>query len=92
MDGFDLIVLAVFFVFLVLLVVVWAFRRGSSNTRRVRGFTDNEQMDIDLRLTCKRYKELYPWSKLTYQEYKQMQMEKAFKRAVSAEKNKRMVR
>ena len=51
-----------------------------------------EQYEIDLRLTYKRFKELYPFSQLSYREYKKLQMETAFKRAVSSEKNKRMVR
>lgn len=48
--------------------------------------------ETDLRLTYKRFKELYPYSKMTYQEYKKLQSEKAFKRAVSSQKIKRMVR
>jgi len=48
--------------------------------------------DTDLRLTYKRFKELYPFSQISYEEYKQLQARKAFKRAVSSEKIKRMVR
>jgi hypothetical protein len=50
------------------------------------------QMETDLRLTYKRFKELYPHSTITYQEYKKLQSEKAFRRAVSSQKIKRMVR
>jgi hypothetical protein len=49
-------------------------------------------METDIRLTYKRYKELYPHSQVTYPEYKKLQAEKAFKRAISSEKIKRMVR
>jgi hypothetical protein len=52
----------------------------------------DEQMEIDLRLTYKRFKELYPYSKLTYEEYKKLQKERAFRRALSSQQNKRMVR
>ena len=51
-----------------------------------------EYAETDLRLTYKRFKELYPFSPITYQEYKQLQARKAFRRAVSSEKIKRMVR
>ena len=51
-----------------------------------------EYAETDLRLTYKRFKELYPFSQITYQEYKQLQARKAFRRAVSSEKIKRMVR
>jgi hypothetical protein len=47
-----------------------------------------EPRDVDLRLTYKRFKELYPFSQITYQEYKKLQMERAFKRAISSEKTK----
>jgi len=48
--------------------------------------------ETDLRLTYKRFKELYPFSQITYEEYKQLQARKAFRRAVGSEKLKRMVR
>lgn len=60
-------------------------------TRYTRGGF-GEQMEIDLRLTYKRFKELYPYSQITYQEYKKLQAQKAFKRAISSQKIKRMVR
>jgi len=52
----------------------------------------DEQMEFDLRLTYKTFTQLYPFSNLTYQDYKKLQMERVFRRAVSSEKNKRMVR
>ncbi len=53
---------------------------------------DVHQKETDLRLTYKRYKELYPHSEITYPEYKRLQMKNAYKRAVSSDKIKRMVR
>jgi len=38
-----------------------------------------EQMEIDLRLPYKRLKQIYPYSKITYQEQKQLQMRNAFR-------------
>jgi hypothetical protein len=89
--------ISVFFISLsVLLVVVavvwWGAKKLGSKTR---GYVRTEyggQMELDMRLPYKRFKELYPYSKMTYQEYKQLQMKSAFRRAVSSDKNKRMVR
>jgi hypothetical protein len=50
------------------------------------------QHETDLRLTYKRYKELYPNSVISYAEYKKLQTQKAYKKAVSSMKIKRMVR
>jgi uncharacterized membrane protein len=49
------------------------------------------QQEVDLRLTYKRYKEMYP-SDITYEEYKRMQSQRAYRKAVSSTKIKRMVR
>lgn len=49
-------------------------------------------MELDMRLPYKRFRELYPYSKMTYEEYKELQMRSAFKRAISSNENKRMVR
>ena len=76
----------IFLVIAALSVWLWAAKRG--NTRKPgRG-----HLETDLRLTYKRFKELYPYSKITYREYKELQKEKAYKRAVSSQKIKRMVR
>jgi len=48
--------------------------------------------ETDLRLTYKRFLELYPSSEMSYQEYKELQAKKAYRRAVSSRKIKRMVR
>ncbi len=50
------------------------------------------QREVDLRLTYKRYLELYPDAKIPYREYKRMQAARAYKKAVSSTKIKRMVR
>ena len=50
------------------------------------------QMELDMRLPYKRFKQLYPESKWTYEEYKRMQMQTAFRRSYSSQENKRMVR
>ena len=50
------------------------------------------QMELDMRLPYKRFKQLYPENKWTYREYKQMQMQTAFRRSYSSQDNKRMVR
>ncbi|MGF3521625.1 MAG: hypothetical protein ACQXXJ_00830 [Candidatus Bathyarchaeia archaeon] len=50
------------------------------------------QMELDLRLPYRRFRQLYPTSRLTYEEYKQLQMRRAFRRSLSSQENKRMVR
>lgn len=50
------------------------------------------QMELDLRLPYKRFKQLYPDNTLTYKEYKKLQMQRAFRRSMSSQDNKRMVR
>jgi hypothetical protein len=52
----------------------------------------SSQMELDLRLPYRRFKQLYPDSKLTYEEYKKLQMKTAFRRSMSSQDNKRMVR
>jgi hypothetical protein len=50
------------------------------------------QMELDLRLPYRRFRQLYPHSKLTYKEYKKLQMQRAFRRSMSSQDNKRMIR
>lgn len=50
------------------------------------------QMELDMRLPYRRFKKLYPHSNITYEEYKRMQMQAAFRRSMSSQDNKRMVR
>ena len=52
----------------------------------------SKQMEIDMRLPYRRFKQLYPYSPWTYEEYKKMQMQTAFRRSTSSQANKRMVR
>jgi hypothetical protein len=52
----------------------------------------SRQMELDIRLPYRRFKQIYPHSNYTYEEYKQMQKQKAFKRSMSSQENKRMVR
>jgi hypothetical protein len=52
----------------------------------------SSQMELDLRLPYRRFKQLYPSTKLTYEEYKKLQMRTAFRRSMSSQENKRMVR
>jgi hypothetical protein len=93
MIGLVSFVLFLFFLGLLILGLWWATGRRFWPRRRryIRG-EFGEQMETDIRLTYKRYKELYPHSQVTYPEYKKLQAEKAFKRAISSEKIKRMVR
>jgi hypothetical protein len=87
----DLIIFWFLFFIVLVLAAWWGIKKirekGVDYGRRLYG----EPRDVDLRLTYKRFKQLYPYSQITYQEYKKLQMERAFKRAVSSEKNKRMV-
>lgn len=77
-----------FLIFLVFIILgLWWAAKPGRTKRLGRG-----HLETDLRLTYKRFKELYPHSKITYQEYKRLQAEKAYKRAVSSQKIKRMVR
>ena len=55
-------------------------------------FDSGTQHDLDIRLTYKRYKELYPNSPITYAQYKEMQKKQAFRKSISSRKLKRMVR
>jgi hypothetical protein len=50
------------------------------------------QMELDLRLPYRRFKQLYPSNTLTYKEYKKLQTQRAFRRSMSSQDNKRMVR
>lgn len=77
---------------LLLYVLYKLLKRIGEGTKRYTRTAQGEVLEADLRLPYKRFKELYPWSQLTYQEYKRLQMSRAFKKAVSSETNKRMVR
>ncbi len=69
----------------ILLFILWKYEKI------IRAPT-TAQYETDLRLTYKRYKELYPNATLSYREYKQLQARRAYKKAVSSMSIKRMVR
>lgn len=52
----------------------------------------SRQVELDLRLPYRRFMQLYPSSKLSYKEYKELQTRRAFRRSISSQDNKRMVR
>jgi hypothetical protein len=84
--------LTVAFAFVILVLwLILAKREESISSTRVRS-RFGEPRETDLRLTYKRFRELYPHSKIAYREYKELQARKAFKRAVSSQDIKRMVR
>ncbi len=68
------------------IVTLLKFRRKLKTATRVK------TRETDLRLTYKRYRELYPNSTISYPEYKKLQTRKAYKKAVSSMKIERMVR
>ena len=84
-------VLSIYVILIIAVVIIilipWIFKKGRKFPRQ-----DAQQRDTDLRLTYKRFMELYPYSGITYQEYKQMQAKHAYRRAVSSMRIKRMVR
>lgn len=77
---------------LILYILYVLFRRLAGGAQRYTRTVQGEVLEIDLRLPYKRFKELYPWSQMTYAEYKKLQTARAFRKAVSSETNKRMVR
>ncbi len=64
---------------------------GRGRSRYVPG-QFSEQMELDMRLPYRRFRELYPENRWTYEEYKRMQMQTAFRRSYSSQENRRMVR
>jgi Tfp pilus assembly protein PilO len=74
-------------VIVILALIPWLFKKGKQT------LSENvQQKETDMRLTYKRFMQLYPYSRITYAEYKQMQAKQAYKRAVDSLKIKRMVR
>ncbi|MCL1977897.1 MAG: hypothetical protein FWG55_07360 [Candidatus Bathyarchaeota archaeon] len=66
------------------------YSSGPAHQRYIPQFSP--QMELDLRLPYRRFKQLYPHSKITYKEYKKIQMHSSFKRSLSSQQNRRMVR
>ena len=62
-----------------------------AGTRYIQAQFSN-QFEFDMRLPYRKFKHLYPESKWTYEEYKKMQMQTAFRRSFSSQENRRMVR
>jgi hypothetical protein len=69
-----------------------AVRNYHTNGHRYISGQFSEQMELDMRLPYRRFRQLYPESRWTYEEYKRMQMQTAFRRSYSSQDNKRMVR
>jgi len=80
-----LVFIAVMIWILLLFIAAWL---GSPKTSRILTI----QRDVDLRLTYKRYMEIYPGARMSYEDYKRLQAQSAYKKAVSSTKIKRMVR
>jgi hypothetical protein len=82
------VTLETFYIFIpvaaAIVVLWWLLKRGSEPKM--------QHYETDLRLTYKRFTEIYPNSKISYREYKALQAKKAYKRAVNPKKIKRMVR
>jgi len=68
------------------IIILLKFRRKLKSAGRDRTH------ETDLRLTYKRYREIYPNSTISYREYKKLQTRSAYKKAVSSMKIERMVR
>jgi hypothetical protein len=97
----SLIVLGIAFIVAIIIAVKVAAKAQTKtqHIERYRGrrpvYISGEfsrQMELDLRLPYRRFKQLYPSSKITYKEYKALQMRSAFRRSMSSQDNKRMVR
>ena len=86
-------------VFIVAVIVALKAQKRTQRIERYRGRRQvyvpgefSRQMELDLRLPYRRFRQLYPSSKITYKEYKALQMRSAFRRSMSSQDNKRMVR
>ncbi len=51
-----------------------------------------QQHEGDIRLPYKRYRQLYPNTRMSYEEYKEMQTRDSYKHAINSKELKRMVR
>lgn len=68
------------------IIILWKIRKELKKVSRDR------TRETDLRLTYKRYMEIYPNSTISYPEYKKLQTRRAYKKAISSMKIERMVR
>lgn len=80
-------ILWLIFLLVVAVVALWLVRREVGGPRMY-----GLQKEVNLRLTYKRYMEMYPGTRMNYEEYKRMQAARAYRKAVSSTKIKRMVR
>jgi len=82
--------------FATVVIIIAVLRNNADREHRVKhryvSGQFSEQMEIDMRLPYRRFRELYPTTRWTYEEYKRMQMQTAFRRSHSSQDNKRMVR
>jgi hypothetical protein len=82
-----LLFIGILFSFALVLIAKAIDTRGGRYSPRA----DSLQREVDLRLTYKRYMELYP-SNMSYEAYKKLQVQRAYRKAVSSTRIKRMVR
>ena len=100
MSSINIIVLIIFGVILVVIAAAAILRskthlkvqRYQSRWRKYVPGEFSPQMELDLRLPYRRFRQLYPNSGLDYEDYKKLQMQRAFRRSLSSQGNKRMVR
>lgn len=64
-----------------MILIAWWARASLDLESKATSEEYGEHMEIDIRLPYKRFKEIYPYSKIANQEYKQLQMKNAFKRS-----------
>ncbi len=87
----------------IFMIVFALYASRKANRRVVKGYHAyagrryiqsqfSNQFELDMRLPYREFKHLYPESRWTYEEYKKMQMQTAFRRSFSSQDNKRMVR
>lgn len=84
---FEEMILWLIFLVLVAAVALWLIQRKVGGPRMY-----GLQKEVNLRLTYKRYMQMYPGVHMSYEEYKRMQAARAYRKAVSSNKIKRMVR
>ena len=80
-------ILWLIFIGIIAWIVVWLITR-QIGTPKLYGL----QKEVNLRLTYKRYTQIYPGTNITYEQYKKLQAQHAYRKAVSSTKIKRMVR
>jgi hypothetical protein len=86
MSPVETFLLIVFIAEIIIIALILIFREfGTPQTYGL-------QKEVDLRLTYKRYVQIYPGTNVSYEQYKRMQAAQAYRKAVSSTKIKRMVR